>query len=571
MGKRCLVALDTDHIKQYVFATDKLKEIRGASSVLDTLNRRVMLRIADEPAFQARRVYTNGGSGLFLIEKDWETAAQFGQRILQAYRRATEGGAFITFAVEEIPDSVKDAWNDDIGETLELLRFNLAKQKNIPPDTIALPSHPFLHVCDACGARYSGQRDDNEARDNRGRELRYCSVCMTKRDEDGRVKDGIDELVRERLHPGSGKTGHDRPFLWEKMMRYLKDNYQIFPETDRPSDFDALSDSGSEKEYLALIYADGNSMGQMMGRLKTLAEIAALAKVIDDAVYQAMGTAISDHLPVRQAPSFMFPFDILLIGGDDIMIATPASVAFDVACTLAKEFYTHTQGKGPGGSNCSLSVGVVFAPVKYPFGPLHDLAESALKFAKKVGAKRQQKTAGKEPSQVQSKYGETLINFITVRGSTSPDFERVYQMLHDKKVKVSGREHAFYATLRPYTVEGLEHLLDLIREGKRKRLGRTKLHQIREAVLRMNLSSSVYEGKAVLRNWRSAEQRDFVRNRVYATGNSHAAPQPAPSEGKFQQVTFPWFADGRGTYRTALLDYVELYDFVPQEEGDDEA
>ena len=39
VGKRFLVALDTNHIKQYVFATDKLKEIRGASSILDNLNR----------------------------------------------------------------------------------------------------------------------------------------------------------------------------------------------------------------------------------------------------------------------------------------------------------------------------------------------------------------------------------------------------------------------------------------------------------------------------------------------------------------------------------------------------
>ena len=40
--RKSLVALDTDHIKGYVFGTDKLKEIRGASSLLDRLNRQVM-------------------------------------------------------------------------------------------------------------------------------------------------------------------------------------------------------------------------------------------------------------------------------------------------------------------------------------------------------------------------------------------------------------------------------------------------------------------------------------------------------------------------------------------------
>ena len=46
MGKQSLVALDTDHIRGYVFETNKLQEIRGASSILDTLNRKTMLETA---------------------------------------------------------------------------------------------------------------------------------------------------------------------------------------------------------------------------------------------------------------------------------------------------------------------------------------------------------------------------------------------------------------------------------------------------------------------------------------------------------------------------------------------
>jgi len=33
----------------------------------------------------------------------------------------------------------------------------------------------------------------------------------------------------------------------------------------------------------------------------------------------------------------------------------------------------------------------------------------------------------------------------------------------------------------------------------------------------------------------------------------------------FPRVTFPWFADGDNIYRTSLLDFVELYDFVASE------
>lgn len=70
MGKKSLVALDTDHIKQYVFATDKLKEIRGASSILDRLNREDMEKIVRQRDPGAKTIYANGGSGLFLISTD---------------------------------------------------------------------------------------------------------------------------------------------------------------------------------------------------------------------------------------------------------------------------------------------------------------------------------------------------------------------------------------------------------------------------------------------------------------------------------------------------------------------
>jgi hypothetical protein len=557
VGKRCLVALDTNHIKGYVFATDKLKEIRGASSRLDHLNRRVMRDIADDPALHARRVYTNGGAGLFLIEAGRLAAERFGEEVQQAYRQETEGGASITFAVEDIPDSVVDAWNDPIPDTLELLRIGLARAQNIPPDVIALASHPFLRVCDACGSRSAEARDLRDT-DPASQDNRYCAVCIRKREEDIDIKNGIEVLLTRR---GGGSAHYNKPlpYAWERVLGLLPPEYSIPANTERPDDFDALGGSATGKDYLAIIYADGNGMGQMMSGLTSLAQIHGLAQIIDDAVYAAMSAAIKTFLPVAldKTPP-MFPFDILLIGGDDVVIATTAAVALDVACTLASVFHDQTRGRGPGGQDCSLSVGVVLAPVKYPFGPLEDLAESTLKFAKKEGAKRQQRVQA--PSSA-SNYGNTLINFITVTGSTSPDFKRVYDLLHATSAGPAGRDYTLSATLRPYTVETMQDLLAAISQGKRKGLGRGKLHQVREAVLHMNLSTSVYAGMAVLRNWQP-RQRDFVRQQVYSLGNPHhAAPSRAP---------FPWFADGPDTYRTALLDYVELYDYVSRGEVDDD-
>src|SRR5581483_7101968 len=115
-----LIALDTDHIKKYVFATDRLKDIRGASSKLDHLNRRVMKNAAKD--FQAKKVYTNGGSGMFLIEGDEDRAKEFGLRLQKEYTTATNGGASISFAVQELPDDL-NAWQDASGAMQKLMKL----------------------------------------------------------------------------------------------------------------------------------------------------------------------------------------------------------------------------------------------------------------------------------------------------------------------------------------------------------------------------------------------------------------------------------------------------------------
>jgi len=572
VGKRYLLALDTDKIKQYVFATDKLKEIRGGSSILDALNRSVMKQVAEVKEFHAKIVYANGGSGLCLIDGDEQIAEKFGQRIQQSYRERTGGGASITFALQEIPETIPEQGietNPDLHPYLQLLQYRLLHAKGYPHQEIeVLPSHPLMRLCDACGTHYAEDIYRGEGSDPEDQERRYCNVCLKKRGEDYKVKGGIEGIVANRTRKERVIQPEETPFVWESIISKLPTKYKIPIGTNRPSDFNKFQ--GLSNGYIGLIYADANSMGEILDELPTIKEREAMAGVVDMAVYTAMSAAIAAHLPAVKGDEdtpWMFPFDVLMIGGDDMIIATPADVALDVALTLAKTFHDETKKNDirsakPG---CSISVGVVLAPVKYPFGLLQELAESTLKFAKKSVA---QKAAAKNPPK--TNYRDTVINFMTVTGSNSLDFNKVYNLLHNKYIRVGGQEAAFYATLRPYSVEELAELLDMIRKGKQRSLGRTKLHQVREAVLRMNLTTSVSEGLAVLNNWRG-NQRELVVEQVYKlAGRYQERHRDVEKPGTlFQRVTFPWFADGPDTYRTSLLDFVELYDFVAQEEVED--
>jgi hypothetical protein len=569
VGKRSLVSLDTQHIKTYVCETDRLKEIRGASSILDRLNRQEMKRVALQADQEAIEIFANGGSGLYAMRS--ECVEVFCRSIQDVYKTQTKGRLPIACAVQDLPADLPvdgpELLKVKLKQEFELLRFRLQQEKSHPAEIIALPSYPLMHTCNACGMCYSEGRDTayDEDEPDEGDTL-YCASCLEKRHEDRRVK----AALRIRLEPAQRPSAHLRMHspLWERVLQSLQNAHYALPAgTKRPDDFNDFRQFGTSKGYLGLIYADGNSMGRKMDDFSTLQEWQDFARTVDSAIYTAVCQAIQKHLPVQQFPGQkpLFPFDLLLLGGDDILIVTPADVALDVALTLATQFYEATNKQH------TLSIGVILAPVKYPFGLLHTLVEETLRHAKKEGAERRQarkqnvkKLEG--PSQkTKLEHNDSLINFLVVTGSTSQSFEKVYDSLCERHGRVSDRENdvAFYATLRPYTVKELDNLLQAIRKGKALGLGHTKLHQLREAVLKMNLTSSVMEGLAVLRNWRP-RQRDFVLSQVYTPGKRYQERYKDEDhpETLFPRITFPWFADGPDVYRSSLLDFVELYDFV---------
>jgi hypothetical protein len=543
-----------------VFGTNRLKEIRGASSLLDTLNRSETRRLAGN--FGATVIYAHGGSALCLIEsrKDGQPdqAELFGKAVQKLYREQTGGGASITYAIQPLPDYIgrenilkvkKLDKKTTMADMLKLLRLRLrlAKESHAPDAmpgaqtflaevSVAHPSHALFCPCESCGIAYAQDtwKDPDDLDEEEGR---YCRICLNKRIEDRAVKNQLRTASRSTL---SNET------LWGRIILTLKESY--FPSSpqlpQRPKDFDTFREFTQGKEYLGLIYADANNMGQSLESLETLEEVQNFAERIDKAVFQAMGRAIEIHLPLQ---GDRFPFDVLLVGGDDIVLVVPADKAMQVAYTLADQFQqlagAHT-----------LAIGVVLAPVKYPFGLQHMLVEETLKAAKKAAA--QQMALKIKPDSPQE---ESLINFVVLTGNTSLNYQKQYEEMHRKSTL--SNKHEFYATLRPYTLRNLAWLLDQLKLGNQKHLGRTKLNQLRAAILRLNQTTTVLEALALLRNWKD-DERTFIKQMVQQFDTRMTTRQ------KQLGILFPWSLDGQASndtltiYRTPLLDFIELYNFV---------
>lgn len=89
-----VVQIDTPSVKRYVFGTDLLNEVRGASALLDWLNRHEMDRVLRERIDMAcvEKIYANGGSAQFLVRECDKRTVETACRELIRHIRDETGG-----------------------------------------------------------------------------------------------------------------------------------------------------------------------------------------------------------------------------------------------------------------------------------------------------------------------------------------------------------------------------------------------------------------------------------------------------------------------------------------------
>ncbi len=570
-----LLLIDTDRIKSFVFATPYLRDIRGGSALLDRLNREEPQGSDDGgggsgaqgaaspgtrpdltpiPTLVTRLspgsecVYANGGTALFTL-----STADVKKVAAAAVAEYARSGASATNAWVCLPEG----WTEesDLGPQLRLLAHRLRVAKDERPSHAVLPSNPFLRPCEACGVEYSRNRLERDPRRER-----LCPACLARRHSAGDAT-WIGDLRRE--------MGSDLDRL------------------AAPDDFEDIAEASYPGGYIGLIYADGNGMGQRVSKISRLGHLQAFAEIVDMSLKKAVGHALQTHLgpdlrkagplPESAQPSEAElpsdgdrrqprrPFEVLMLGGDDLVMVTRAQSAIDIALTTVEEF-EHLTGeelerRGLSGEEwakpVSLSAAVVITHSHFPFGSLLHLTETALKAAKKDGARAAAKAAAAEGTAAGSS-PPARINFLVVSSTSHLDFDDYY----DSQLRRKGGDHGpddtrkFVLTARPFSPSGLKDLLAAARDLAS--LPRSRIQQFREACY-MNPSRGQVEALATLARMKE-KHRDRIWKAVTATMD-----RCDPRE-------FPWFPagpGGNGERRTPFVDIAELMPFVKCQEVDE--
>ena len=463
-----IVVIDIPSIKGYVFGTDPLREVRGASARLDWLNRERMERCLRKHLDVVELIYANGGSAQFLVRECDETTVKTACTSMVRYIREQTGG--------EVQAVYGIALLEDEASYLQALReahFQLRCRREFATCRRSASLMPTMMECQSASHLPAVHIDTSAGETRILSEVSYGKIKASRR----------------------GLVETNQRGLWAAWMQHLATEGP-WPEEDQWDTLrcETVSDIGTRSSwrgYVGLVYADGNAMGQVVQRLKRPQTFRQFSRIVDEGIREACFTALSQVFQqevdgIRGAHEQngslkSLAADILLLGGDDLLVAVPADRALDFALKVTDLFERLTQEKIAAlpdeptrqffrerldGQGFTVSCGVAIAKSSYPFYLLLDLAEQLLKNAKRKDGHVLQPEAD----------GGARIDFHVVAGANSRALKRIregtYRIDSDAP-----------RTLRPLSRAQLEALRASAQKLRDVGFPRSKLHELQDAAL----------------------------------------------------------------------------------------
>ncbi|MCB0194560.1 MAG: hypothetical protein KDJ65_21600 [Anaerolineae bacterium] len=343
-------------------------------------------------------------------------------------------------------------------------------------------------------------------------------------------------------------------------------------------DIQEIGSASSPAGYVGYIYADGNDIGALVARIRTPAAYRQFGQRLYAATQAAIFTALAQHLRLHwqeQAPRaevphrdsiWIHPFEVVTIGGDDLIVIVPGDKALPIAATIAYELERRLTGPRPTQKEStkhrhiperyhahleeeatlwgddhwpviSLSAGIVIAREHTPVTYIEKLAEQLQKSAKKA----------RKSGHLRNYPGGT-VDFAALKSTGM-----VSLPWSDYRKRAYKAEAPWRLTARPYTWHELRGLLQTVRVLKLNRFPRSQIYRLQEDLISQNwLAASVNYLYFLSRH--SKEARHHILTAFqYAWHQEHDVPPWRKING----------ASNGTQAETIWRDLVEIYDFVP--------
>jgi hypothetical protein len=424
---------DVDAIKDYVFESSRLPQIRGASTLLMRCEAEICraIRAAGGQVLVAK-------GGFLLAEAPASQIHRLADEISRIFASHTIT-ATMTPAWEDPAaappspsPSISDGWAGRLiraapppypfPQRVAFLAARLRAAKESRSAVPTLETLPFARKCAICA-----RRNASESLYLREGPLPVCPVCAKRHQTGWEARSGLRQMWRLPGEP--------------------------------PQDLEQLVE-GAPHRRLAFIYADGNDIGRHLMTLSDPQEYQEFSRKIYRGAQQAVFEAL--RIALKDWQGKFWPFELINIGGDDITLLIQARYALPFALFFLERFHYYT--------GHTASCAIVIADHKYPIRYFEALAADLLKQAK------ERAKSGPEP--------ESALSFLwmpePVAGEEADLFLRRYQS------EEGGRR--LRLTARPYRLAQAWQLYELALALK-NRVTRSQRQQWAEALTRGVLPS----------------------------------------------------------------------------------
>ncbi len=509
-GESFVIVIDTPSIKNYVFGSDPLNEVRGASARLDRLNRVEMENcLTEHPGTKnVKKVYANGGSAQFIVQADEVVAVRAACKSMVRHIRGQTGGEVgVVYGIAPL--------KNDYTEAVRMAHFQLRCEREFATCRRSTALLPIIMECESAS-----------------------HLPASHITPEGDI---LSQASAEKAQVGRDTRRYG---LWGGWMRHL-DKEGDWPDRKlwhklRCESLTDIGDRSGWRNYIGIVYADGNAMGQFIQSLDQSERFCQFSEIVDESIQEACFTALSEiskseidkvrEIYHQQGGFDELAADILLLGGDDLLVALPADRALDFALKVSNQFQSLTKARIDvlpdvatreffqselRGQGFTISCGVAIAKSNYPFYLALDLAEQLLK-----NAKRQHSRALVSETQ-----NQTRVDFHVVAGANS------YALGHvrDDTYQVSTDAQR---TLRPLSCPELEALRSSVKKLNKSGFPSSKLHELQEAALEPQKNKS---------DWRICDifaRCQHGRDKSQRRALWEAVENLCPNGYKFN---FPWF------------------------------
>lgn len=396
-----LISIETVKIKEYIFSTNKLKIIRGASYLLDHVNRKEVPGILKLNGIKDDDIiYVNAGNAKFFVDTE-EKAKKIIVQIKECYKQYAPG-AKMAASYEKYDKEKGKIW-----DLFDAIAAKTAVQKNIGFNMLNVDL-PFIEKCSFCDSRPANYKlkdlkdnelkgqirnmlglDINDASHDRG----FCEECLKKIEASNILKEEKKESV-------SFYSTFYKDFI-------IEENIDDFKQADDISDYQ------NNKSFIGFMYADGDGLGDFLKNIKEI-----FVENVDEDNYLKFYKDFSKELDnitknslieVMKDMRKMFPEvkeegnpsgkkhygEFLIVGGDDVCAVFPPELVFEISEQYQRKFQEnfnskidewkkeYSLGSNKEIPNITTSCGVVIAKAKTPMYYLFDLSLELQKKAKK--------------------------------------------------------------------------------------------------------------------------------------------------------------------------------------------